>query len=432
MIVASPLPSYLSSLWHATSPGIPALPILHGALRTDVTIVGGGYAGLATAIHLAERGTSVVVLEASPEIGLGASGLNGGQVNPGIKYNPDEIELVYGPQRAPMLLDFAGGTAKATFDLITRLGIDCDAVAGGFVQPALGRESLAMLEQRCNQWRRRGAPVRLLDAHEMAQLLGTDRYIGGWVDGRGGTLHPLKYQRGLAQAAIERGARLLVDSRALSIKSQDGRWLVGTNKGSVTSDALAVMTNAYADGAWPHLAQSIVPVRSFQVATKPLPDAVAQTILPAGHGASDTRRLLVYWRRDPQNRLLIGGRSSFRVPTSTRNFNPLERMLRHLYPQIGDIAIEHRWYGYVAMTTDSVPRFHRLGPRALALVGCNGRGVAMFSALGAPMARWLESGNDDILPLPVTDPIQPIPFHRFHTLGIGAVAAYYRLRDWVG
>ena len=127
-----------------------------------------------------------------------------------------------------------------------------------------------------------------------------------------------------------------------------------------------------------------------------------------------------------------GGRSSLRVPQSIRNFAPLERMLRHLYPQIGNVPIEHRWYGYVGMTTDHLPHFHRLGPRGLALVGCNGRGVALFSTLGEHIARWLEDESEAALPLPIQDRIATIAFHRFHTAGIGVVAAYYRARDWIG
>jgi len=432
MIVAKPPPPFLASLWHATATPSPTLPRLAGDTTADVAIVGGGYAGLATAIHLAERGANVVVLEAAAEIGLGASGLNGGQVNPGIKYEPDEIEAVYGPERAPALIDFAGGTTAASFDLIARLGIDCDAMPGGFVQPAVDTKSLAMQERRYAQWQRRGAPVESLSADGMARLLGSEAYVGGWIDRRGGTLHPLKYVRGLAGAAVTRGVRLFTRSRATRIERQNQRWRVSTGDASVTCDALALLTNAYADGLWPGLARSFVPIRSSQVATTPLPDAVASTVLPAGHGASDTRRLLVYWRLDPQNRLMIGGRSSFRAPRSARDFALLEGMLRRLYPQASNVAITHRWYGYVGMTLDSMPRFNRLGPRGLALVGCNGRGVALFSALGEHIAHWLDTGRDEALPLPLQERIVTIPFHRFHTAGVGAVATYYRMRDWSG
>ncbi len=432
MIAAQPPAPFLASLWHATATPSPPSPRLAGDTSADVTIVGGGYAGLATAIHLAERGANVVVLEAADEIGLGASGLSGGQVNPGIKYDPDEIKTVYGPERAPALVAFAGGTAAATFDLIARLGIDCDAMSGGFVQPAVDSKSLAMLERRYAQWARLGAPVESLNADAMAQLLGSDAYVGGWIDRRGGTLHPLKYVRGLAGAAVARGVRLFTRSRATRIERRNQRWRVSTGTASVTCDALALLTNAYSDGLWPGLARSLVPVRSFQVATTPLPDTVADTVLPAGHGASDTRRLLVYWRRDPQNRLMIGGRSSFRTPQSTRNFAPLEGMLRRLYPQASEVAIAHRWYGYVAMTLDSLPHFNRLGSRGLALVGCNGRGVSLFSALGQYIAQWLDTGRDEVLPLPLQERIATIPFHPFHTAGVGAVAAYYRVRDWAG
>ena len=160
---------------------------------------------------------------------------------------------VYGPERAPALVAFAGGTAAATFELIARLGIDCDAIRGGFVQPAVDTRSLAMLERRCAQWERRGAPVEVLNADGMTRLLGSDAYVGGWIDRRGGTLHPLKYVRGLAGVAAKRGVGLFTGSRATRIERKNQRWRVSTGTASVTCDALALLTNAYSDGLWPGL-----------------------------------------------------------------------------------------------------------------------------------------------------------------------------------
>jgi glycine/D-amino acid oxidase-like deaminating enzyme len=423
------MPASLSSLWHATAPASPPRAALSGAIQAQVAIIGAGYAGLSTALHLAEAGIDVAALDAA-DIGAGASGLNGGQVNPGIKDDPDEIEGIFGAQLGASIVSFVGSTADRVFALIERLGIVCDAARGGFVQPAHAVSALEGLQRRCEQWRSHGVPARVLDTAEMASLLGTARYRGGWLDPRGGTLHPLKFVRGLADAAEAAGARLFVRSPVERIERHGSGWRVVTPSGSVTTERVALMTNAYSDGVWPRLAESFVPVHSFQVATRPLPPAVAAAVIPAGYGASDTRRLLLYFRRDPEHRLLIGGRGTLFDPGGTSGFRHLERVLRLLFPQISDIPIEHRWYGRVAITRDSLPILHAPAPGVLALAGCNGRGVALFTALGEPLAHALMTGSTEALPFPLARELKMIPFHRLHRLYVAAASAYFRIRDW--
>ena len=239
----------------------------------------------------------MVVLEAADEIGLGASGLSGGQVNPGIKYDPDEIKTVYGPERAPALVAFAGGTAAATFDLIARLGIDCDAMSGAAsCSRRLIPRSLAMLERRYAQWARLGAPVEVSERRcdgPIARI----RCLCRRLD-RSSRRHTASVEvcpRPGRRGCCKRGVRLFTRSRATRIERRNQRWRVSTGTASVTCDALALLTNAYSDGLWPGLARSLVPVRSFQVATTPLPDTVADTVLPAGawrFGYAPAARLL--------------------------------------------------------------------------------------------------------------------------------------------
>lgn len=423
-------PGFIRSLWHDTAPRAAPRAPLTEPITADVAIVGGGYAGLSTALHLAEAGKEVAVVEAG-HVGSGASGLNGGQVNPGMKYDPDEIEAAYGAPTAERLIRFAGALAQRTFGLIERHGIDCEARRGGFVQPAHSPATLDKLRSRSEQWARRGAPTRFLDAAEMRDLLGTERYLGGWIDRRGGTLHPLKFVRGLAGAAEARGARIFETSPAIGIERQSGAWLVSTAQGRVRAAKLAVMTNAYADGLWPRLARSFVPVHSFQIATAPLPADVLDTVVPAGHGVSDMRRLLVYFRRGPGGRLMIGGRGTLRPPRSERDFDALGHVLRRLFPQIGDVGIDHRWYGRVAITTDAKPRLYVQGREAIALTGCNGRGVAMYSVLGEEIADWLISGRDAELPIAPQSRIDTIPLHGLNRLYVAGASAWYRMRDWM-
>jgi glycine/D-amino acid oxidase-like deaminating enzyme len=421
---------FIRSLWHDTAqPDAPRAPLAED-ITADVAIVGGGYAGLSTALHLAEAGVRAVVVEAG-RVGAGGSGLNGGQVNPGMKYDPDEIEAAHDAPTARRLVRFSGGLAQRTFELIEQYGIDCEARRGGFVQPAHSQATLDKLRSRAEQWARRGAPARILDAGEMRDLLGSDHYMGGWIDGRGGTLHPLKFVRGLARAAEAQGVRIFETSPATSVAQAGSDWVVSTARGRIRAPKLAIMTNAYADGFWPRLARSFVPVHSFQIATTPLPADVLDTVVPEGHGVSDMRRLLVYYRRGPGGRLLIGGRGTLRPPKSADDFDALAHVLRRLFPQIGDAAITHRWYGRVAITTDAKPRLYILGEGAIALAGCNGRGVAMFTALGEEIAQWLRSGSDDDLPLAPQRRIGTIPFHGLNRLYVAGASAWYRMRDWM-
>ncbi|WP_164853743.1 NAD(P)/FAD-dependent oxidoreductase, partial [Paraburkholderia kirstenboschensis] len=184
--VAKPLPP---SLWAATAEPAVDTPPLDGSVTVDVAIVGAGYTGLSTALHLAEQGIRVCVIDAN-EPGW-ASGRNGGQVIPGLKYDPDELVRRYGPHDGDALVQMAGGAADSVFDLIERHGIRCNATRAGWIQPTHSSKLLGVLHARARQWESRGAPVELLDRTQIARRLGTDAFVGGWVDGRAGSVHPL-------------------------------------------------------------------------------------------------------------------------------------------------------------------------------------------------------------------------------------------------
>src|SRR5436190_15156947 len=182
------------SLWAATAAAAAATPALRESVTADVCIVGAGYAGLSTALHLAERGAKTVVLEAK-EPGYGGSGRNGGQVIPGLKYDPDDLEAMFGPERGTKLVAFAGSTADATFDLIARHRMDVPHVRNGWIQGAHSRASVDETRRRAEQWARRGAPAQWLDKIETDRHLGTTQYLASWIDRRGGAVQPLAHAR---------------------------------------------------------------------------------------------------------------------------------------------------------------------------------------------------------------------------------------------
>lgn len=415
------------SLWEATAIQAAERPALRGDIEADVAVVGGGYTGCAAALSAAESGARVVLLE-SQDIGWGASGRTGGQVIPGLKYDPDELDVMFGSELGPRLVEAIGSVGDEVFGLIERHGIECEPVRKGWLQPAISSRTLALVQRRCAQWARRGAPVSELDRHRVAELVGTDRYLGGWEDRRAGHVQPLSFNRGLADAAERAGVQLFVRSAARALEEEGKRWRLGTEGGSVTAAAVIIGTNGYTDGLWPRLAQTVVPMISMQAATDPLPRELGASILPAGHCASDTRRLLWYFRRDAAGRLLMGGRAPFREDLGPADAVNLRAAVDTLFPALRDVPFTYHWAGRVAMTKDHLPHLHQLAPGVWTALGYNGRGVGLAPLLGRYLAELVAGKRPGDIPFPVTA-MRPIFGYPFTRTVARALVRYYRLRD---
>ena len=416
-----------ASLWaHTAAPDVDAAG-LQGTVQADVAIVGGGFTGCAAALALAQRGLRVRLLEANT-IGWGASGRTGGQVIPGLKYDPDELERMFGTELGPRIVAAAGSVGDEVFGLIARHAIDCDAQRNGWLQPAFSARSLEVTQRRCAQWQQRGADVAPVDRSRMARLIGSEHYLGGWEDRRAGHVQPLSYVRGLAAAAQRAGAVIHVDSPATALARSGSGWRLSTREGAVDAGQVLLATNGYTDGLWPGLARTVVPVISFQAATVPLPDALGKEILPEGHAASDSRRLLWYFRRDAHGRLLMGGRGRFRDDLGPADAGHVRAAVDRLYPQLAGTPFEFHWCGRVAMTQDHIPHLHRLADGLWAALGYNGRGVGLATLLGRFMAELAAGARPEDTPFPVTamHPIRGYPFTR---LAARALTGYYRVRD---
>jgi len=416
------------SLWAATAPPPPPTHPLAEDASADVCIVGAGYAGLSAALHLAERGLRPVVLEAR-EIGFGGSGRNGGQVIPGLKEDPDALELRYGGEAGRALVAFVGSAADRVFGLIARHRMQVPNVRTGWIQGAHTPAMVKTVTERCRQWQGRGADAEVLDRSATAEHLGTDRYFGGWIDRRGGAVQPLAYARGLAHAAVAAGARIHTASPAVRIVRDGAGFAVTTRVGAkVTAAQVVVATGGYPDGLVKGLRQSAVFPNSFLVATEPLTDNLRKSVLPHGQVTSDTRKLLLYFRLDHEGRFLIGGRGPYREPRGPEDWAHLERIIGRIYPQLQGIGIAHRWCGRVSVTRDLLPHVHEPEPGLIALIGCMGRGVALQTAMGAAVAEAVATGNRAAIPFPIT-PIRELPAHRLHELYVRAIVAWYRLTD---
>lgn len=416
----------LQSLWSVTAPPGPVCSPLAGAQRAQAAVIGAGYTGLSAALHLAEAGRDVLVLEAA-DIGERASGLNGGQVIPGVKVDPDNLEAMLGAYGGRVVATAAAGP-DLVFDLITRHGIQCDATRSGWIQPATSEAALAQLARRAEQWWRRGASVEVLSRREVLQLTGSARYRGGLLDRRGGTVQPLSYVRGLAHALLRAGGRICTHSPALRLARMAGAWNIETPAGSVSAPLVIIATNAYTDSISDELRRTLVPVPSFQVATAPIPAPLRSTILPEGQAASDTSHLLRYFRLDASGRLVLGTRGTFARVTALRDVQFHYRSVHEIYPQLRGITFEYHWGGMVAMTRDHLPHLHELAPGLLAGLGYNGRGVAMATVMGRLLARRALGASVMELGFPVT-PVLPLPLHALSGLAARATIQYLRFVD---
>ena len=419
-----------ASLWTATANPAPECPTLVADVECETVVVGGGFTGLSAALHLAENGQRVVLLEAHMP-GWGASGRNGGQVNPGLKANPSETEAKYGSDLGKRMVARSAAGGDLVFDLIQKHGIQCDAHRCGWIRAATNARTLGALRETGRQWRERGHDVEDMDARTMAHHLGADAYRGGIIDRRGGNLHPLNYALGVAEAAERAGARLYGQSRVRRVDSDSETVTVTTDQSTVTAKKALICTNAYTGALMEPLGQSFVPVTSVQVATATLSDNVAQSILPDGHSPSDTRRLLRYFRKSADGRFVMGGRGALR----DRDIQNRQHVLRHsaeaLYPQLKGVAWEFAWGGDVAITPNHEPGLHRMAPNVVAGLGFNGRGVGMATVMGTLLADWASGMPEEELDFPITSP-RPIPFQRFRNIGLGATVATFRLLDRLG
>jgi len=393
----------------------------------DLVVIGAGYQGLSTALHAKRAGLSVQVIEAG-DIGAGASGLNGGQVIPGLKQDPETLLASFGHTAGRRLLDFAAGTADAVFDLISHEGLDVERSRCGWIQAAHTDAAMEAAVRRNRQWRAYGADVTLLNKAETTLLTGAEGYRGAFLDRRAGVINPLALAHEMARIATEAGVGLVLKDPADALVRDGSRWRVQTAGGrSIRSRKVLVATNAYSSGLVPKLAESLVWLHSFQIATEPLPPDY-DFILSGGQAVSDSRRIVVYYRRSPDGRLVLGGRGPMAVPQTHEDWRHLERALHRLFPQLAEVAIERRWFGRVAMTTDHLPHLHEPEPGLLIAAGCQGRGIGLMVSLGQALADYVASGDAAVLPLPIR-PIKPIPLHRFRRLGVAAHIAWYRVLD---
>lgn len=420
------------SLWAAVSePAPPTDPLPPGEHVADLAIIGGGFGGLAAALHAARRGLRTILLEAA-EIGWGAAGRNNGQIVPNLKVDPDALLAEFGPEHGATLVALLRDSADLVFALIREHGIDCEAVQNGWLQPAHRASRLAVARARVEQWRRHGAPVDFVDRERMAELTGSPIWHGGWLNASGGHLNPLAFARGLACAALAAGAMLHTRSPVRTLERRGEHWRLGLDGAVVSARRVIVATQGYTDffseQLWPQLGRSIVAARSYQLATEPLPPELRATILPHNHTFSDTHNDLHFAHFDRAGRLVTGGALIFSFDFERRLRRSIGERLLKLFPQLAPLGLprfESVWHGDFSATVDRMPRFHRVDDSLYTWIGCNGRGVGLACALGP---RLVDAALGDDVALPFEAP-RPIPAHALVSRFALSALAYYRWLD---
>jgi glycine/D-amino acid oxidase-like deaminating enzyme len=421
-----PLPP---SLYAKTArPAIPTPP-LDGGRRVSVAVIGGGFTGLSAALHLAEKGVDVTVLEAH-EPGWGASGRNGGQVNPGLKHDPDDVEAQFGADLGRRMIDLSWNAPNVVFDLVTRHQITCEARQSGTLRAAYTESSAREIQRSFEQGARRGMPVELMERLRINEATGTDRYLCALMDRRGGHINPLGFARGLAQAAVQAGAKVHGSTSVTKVSRNGPTWNVETPSGAVRADKLVVATNGYTDDLWPKLRRTIVPVYSGIVATEPIPEEIARVVFPARASLYELGRVTVYYRLDAANRVLMGGRCRQRDVTHPEQMRFLTRYTHRLWPQLRPFKFTHGWNGQLAVTMDHYPHIHEPAEGVLICLGYNGRGVAMSTAMGPELARRVMGGKAAEINMPITD-LKSIPLQGLWRTAVAARITYGRVRDYL-
>ena len=421
--MASHAPSYYA----ATAAPFARRAPLAGAITADVVVVGGGFTGLSAALSAAEAGFSVALVEAR-RIGWGASGRNGGQMIPGMRWAATDLVEHFGEERAKPLVEIGLAATDAVRGRIARHGIDCDLRDGHF--------HAAWKPAHLDEMRREQELLQRLVAYDAAQVVERDEvgayvataaYHGGSYDRRGGHLHPLNYALGLARAAEAAGVRIFEDSPALAV-DHGSPVTVSTPDGSISAKYAILACDSEIGGLEPRFRQVMMPVINYNVTTTPLTEAEASALIPSNASIAESRFVLNYYRLTADNRLLFGGGEKYspRPPGDIRAF--VRPHLERVFPQLTGIELDHAWGGTIGVTFNRLPHFGRIGNSFYAQ-GYSGHGVLLTTLAGELIAeamRGTAERFDLMANLPMRKfPGGPLLRHPLYVLGM----LWYALKD---
>ncbi|WP_353173746.1 L-pipecolate oxidase [Acinetobacter rudis] len=387
-------------LWSVLVDECPKFPKIHHDIQVDVCVIGAGFTGLSTAIHLAEKGYSVAILEAH-HVGSGGSGRNVGLVNAGTWAQPDELNVFMGEKAGEKLTSILGEAPKLVFDTIDRFGINAQETRTGNLHMGHNREGEADVDIRYQQLSRRGADVEVLTGSKCHEYCGTTTINKALLDKRAGTVNPYAYVTGLAKAAIQLGVKIFEDSSVSGVVKQDNQWCVQTTQHHVTADKVVIATNAYTEGEWHDILKTIYFVQYYQIASEPLTGEAADKILPHKNGSWDTRLALSSIRRDKEGRLLLGTVGAYQGKAGLYQ-SWANLMQKKYFPELGQLNWQFQWTGKFGFTQDHIMRIFEPAPGIVAATAYNGRGITTGTMMGKAFADYLHNDDREQLPLPFT------------------------------
>jgi len=408
-----------------------AFPGLSGDISTDVCVIGGGYTGLSSALHLRQKGYDVVLLEAE-RIAWGASGRNGGHVGTGQRADQTSIEKWVGEEAAKDLWQLGLDAVQKVCDLINEHNIDCELGSGNLhlaAKPSHAGElqdELAHLESQYGYQQ-----LTYLTPEAVAERTSARGFHGGLLDDGCKHLHPLKYALGLARAASEAGVKIYEGTRGHpQADGQSGE--VKTENGRVKARHIVIGCNAYLGSLVPRMAGNIMPINNFVIATERLPSHLLPRINRDNLSMSDTLFVINYWKLSQDGRLIFGGGENYssRFPRDIKAF--VRPHMLNIYPELQDIDIDYGWGGAVGITLNRMPDFGRIGKHLWYAQGFSGHGVPTATMAGSLLADAIDGDTAGF------DLMASVPTQRFPggTLlrwpGLVAGMLFYSLRDKLG
>ena len=390
ILTANDRPAVYPQSYYASAVALPERrPPAQGSLRYDVCVVGAGYTGLSTALHLAQRGYSVAVLDAN-RAGWGASGRNGGHVGTGQRVSQGALEELVGKDRARTLWDMGLEAVALVRRLVERHAIDCD-LGNGIIHACHKPRGVARAAAHVDLLRNDYGYdlIEALDRDRVREHVGSPVYHGGSLDRGSAHLQPLAYALGLARAAQDAGVHLYEHSRVRRLVGGDPVALV-TDEATVSARHAVLALNGYHGDLVPALSRRIMPINNFVAATERLPEDLAAELLPHGHAVADSRFVVNYFRMSADRRLIFGGGESYGYRFPADMAGKVRRAMLGIYPQLAGVRIEHAWGGTLAITTNRLASFQRLGPNILSASGYSGHGVPTATFAGSVLAEAID------------------------------------------
>jgi len=405
--------------------------------RADVVVVGAGFCGLAAALELAKRGVSVAVLEAETA-GWGASSRNGGMVLTGLKLPVPELIGRYG--REPVQRMYAA--SLESIDVVERIvkeeGIACSFARCGHLEVACKQKHFdGYGESAARIFEEFGHELRIVPRGELRSEIGSDVYFGGMVDETSASVNPAQYVRGLATAAVRRGAKVFEGTRMTGVARRahggDAGFEVSTSRGKLLAKEVILASGAYTTSATPNLRKKVIPIGSYIIATEKLPEALATELSPRNRMIYDSGHFLHYYRLTPDNRMLFGGRAAF-FPESESTVRKSAEILRRgmicVYPQLRDVKVEYAWGGTLDFTLDVMPHTGQIDGMHFA-VGFAGHGVAAATWMGTKLAGRVCGDKEENPFAEIAFPGAPIGLRSGSTWALPLAGWYYRALDWL-